>query len=49
MQEAERKQITPIELAAAMMQFTMKSIENSWDTIQTGHCGLLKRAHIIRV
>lgn len=34
MQEAERKQITPIELAAAMMQFTMKSIENSWETIK---------------
>lgn len=34
MQEADRKQLTPIELAAAMMQFTMKSIENSWDTIK---------------
>ncbi|SDM95911.1 hypothetical protein SAMN04487897_101622 [Paenibacillus sp. yr247] len=34
MQEADKKQITPIELAAAMMQFTMKSIENSWDTIK---------------
>ncbi|CAH1205242.1 hypothetical protein PAECIP111891_02713 [Paenibacillus allorhizoplanae] len=34
MQELEKKQITPVELAAAMMQFTMKSIENSWDTLK---------------
>ncbi|BFT73150.1 hypothetical protein [Paenibacillus sp. P36] len=34
MQDAEKKQITPDELAAAMLQFTMKSIENSWDTIK---------------
>ncbi|MDR6552874.1 hypothetical protein [Paenibacillus qinlingensis] len=34
MQELEKKQITPVELAAAMMQLTMKSIENSWDTLQ---------------
>ncbi|NQX57449.1 hypothetical protein [Paenibacillus qinlingensis] len=34
MQELEKKQITSVELAAAMMQFTMKSIENSWDTLK---------------
>lgn len=34
MQELEKKQITPVELAAAMMQFTMKGIENSWDTLK---------------
>ncbi|KRE96427.1 hypothetical protein ASG89_31135 [Paenibacillus sp. Soil766] len=34
MQELEKKPITPVELAAAMMQFTMKSIENSWDTLK---------------
>lgn len=34
MQDAEKKQITPAELAAAMLQFTMKSIENSWDTLK---------------
>jgi hypothetical protein len=34
MQELEKKQIKPVELAAAMMQFTMKSIENSWDTLK---------------
>ncbi|OAS14979.1 hypothetical protein [Paenibacillus oryzisoli] len=34
MQELEKKQITPAELAAAMMQFTMKGIENSWDTLK---------------
>lgn len=34
MQELEKKEITPIELAAAMMQLTMKSIENSWSTLQ---------------
>ena len=42
MQEADRKQITPIELAAAMMQFTMKSIENSWDTIKPVIAAYLK-------
>ncbi|WNR46595.1 hypothetical protein [Paenibacillus roseipurpureus] len=34
MQEADKKQITPVELAAAMMQLTMKSIENSWETLK---------------
>ncbi|UKS29974.1 hypothetical protein LOZ80_13955 [Paenibacillus sp. HWE-109] len=34
MQEMDKKQITPTELAAAMMQFTMRSIENSWDTLK---------------
>ncbi|MBD0380414.1 hypothetical protein [Paenibacillus sedimenti] len=34
MQEIEKKQITPVEAAAAMMQFTMKSIENGWETIR---------------
>jgi hypothetical protein len=42
MQEADRKQITAIELAAAMMQFTMKSIENSWDTIKPAITAYLK-------
>lgn len=34
MQDAEKKQITPAELAAAMLQFTMKSIENSWESMR---------------
>ncbi|MFD0699052.1 hypothetical protein ACFQZT_33805 [Paenibacillus sp. GCM10027628] len=34
MQNQEKKQITPVEAAAAMMQFTMKSIENNWETIK---------------
>jgi hypothetical protein len=34
MQETDTKQLKPIEVAAAMMQFTMKSIENSWETIK---------------
>ncbi|NEW05488.1 hypothetical protein GK047_05580 [Paenibacillus sp. SYP-B3998] len=34
MQDIHKKQIKPIEVAAAMMQFTMKSIENSWETIK---------------
>ncbi|MEC0229276.1 hypothetical protein [Paenibacillus alba] len=42
MQETDKKQITPIELAAAMMQFTMKSIDNSWDTIKPVAAAYLK-------
>ncbi|TXK70640.1 hypothetical protein [Paenibacillus sp. N3.4] len=34
MQETDKKSITPIELAAAMMQLTMKSIENNWETMK---------------
>jgi len=34
MPQANKKPITPVEAAAAMMQFTMKSIENNWSTIQ---------------
>ncbi|OCT13870.1 hypothetical protein A8709_20065 [Paenibacillus pectinilyticus] len=34
MQEIDKKQITPVELAAAMMQLTMKGIESSWDTLK---------------
>lgn len=34
MQEADKKTITPTELAAAMLQFTMKSIENNWETMK---------------
>ncbi|MFC5448264.1 hypothetical protein [Paenibacillus aestuarii] len=34
MQQTNKKQIAPVEAAAAMMQFTMKSIENNWATIQ---------------
>lgn len=34
MQETDKKLITPVEAAAAMMQLTMKSIENSWEHIK---------------
>ncbi|RTE08652.1 hypothetical protein [Paenibacillus whitsoniae] len=34
MQEMDKKQITPVELAAGMMQATMRSIENGWDTLK---------------
>ncbi|MDD9270202.1 hypothetical protein ACFPES_24395 [Paenibacillus sp. GCM10023248] len=42
MQEADKKTITPTELAAAMLQFTMKSIENSWDTMKPAAAAYLE-------
>ncbi|MEW9697796.1 hypothetical protein [Paenibacillus sp. SI8] len=34
MQETDKKPIKPVEVAAAMMQFTMRSIENNWETMK---------------